>query len=144
MKNNKFVKNFKFGNIFIKSEFMNNWTRPEWDEKNVRPLYRITLRTGENKMRRTANAWGNLADSPDLQHRTLAGCVLREALTDPEGYEEFCSNYGYESDSRKAFDIWKELTRAYHNGDWRNEAEPETTQWEEENDDIDKFLTLIQ
>jgi hypothetical protein len=144
MKNTKFIKNFKFGNIFIKAEFMNEWTSPKWDDKNIRPLYRITIRTAGNKIRRTAFGWGNLANSPDLQHRSLAGCVLQEAMTDPETFEDFCSNYGYDEDSRHAFDTWRELTRAYHNGDWRNEAEEEIKKWEKSGDNIDKFLTLIQ
>jgi len=112
-------KVYKFGDVLITANFKDVWSCPDWS-KEPRPEYNITLTQlgNANKFRHSVKAWGNLANNPDEQHLGLAGLVLDEHLRDPENYTEFCSNYGYEEDSRKAFKIWQTLVRCYDFGKW--------------------------
>jgi hypothetical protein len=136
-------KVYKFGDILITITLTPNWTYSNWDNKNLRPEYNVTIREKGNKNRHTVKAWGNISEAPDLQYKSLAGIVLEEHLGDPETFDCFCSNYGYDNDSIKALKTYNQLVVCWKNGYWLKLAEnsPEYKKWIDLNDDLENFLT---
>jgi hypothetical protein len=114
-------KVYKFGDILITANFKGVWSCPEWS-KEKRPEYNITIsqKGNANKIRHSVKAWGGIGpnQNPDEQHKSLSGLVLMEHLKNPESFKDFCLDYGYDEDSRKAERIWNNLKRCYNFGKW--------------------------
>lgn len=70
-----------------------------WDSSMYRPHYRITV---SGKGRRMAfDFWGQKVREYDV----LACCS--SDIGCPDTFEDFCSEYGYDEDSRKVFQTFK-------------------------------------
>jgi len=136
-------KFYKFGDILIVARFDDNWTYPEWS-KDCRPQYTITLRDGTNKVRHSVKAWGNIADAPDLQHKDLAGIVLDEHLREIGSFQDFCSEFGYDEDSRRAEKIYNQLVRCYGEGKWQKLAGDVFDKWLNSGKEVSHFLKEIE
>jgi hypothetical protein len=54
----------------------------------------------------------------ESQHASLTALVISELAEDPGNYPDFCANFGYEEDSRKAFKIYNILAEGYAGGYW--------------------------
>ena len=134
-------KVYKFGDILITANYTDNWSCPSWSD-DIHPEYIITIRERGNKIRHSVHAWGNIADAPDVQHRSLAGIVLEEHLRDYGSFNDFCSEYGYDTDSRKAEKIYKQLLTSWNNGLWLNlcENSKQYKDWIKSGDDIENYL----
>lgn len=119
---------YRIDNILITSNFK-FFSCPDWDEKGLNhPCYQITLTTPDNAHRYTCNAYGSINDAEnwdfeDKQTEIKKGIelvfmVLLEAITSPESFKDFCSNYGYDTDSIRALKMHKQLIKAYSGGFW--------------------------
>jgi hypothetical protein len=74
--------------------------------------FRVTVATPSGKTR--FNFYGSNHDymngvtemsESDLKHALY--CMLSDSMAGEQCYEDFCSEFGYDSDSRKARKIWK-------------------------------------
>ena len=137
-------KVYSFGDILITATYTNDFDYPNWDEKQVHPLYFITIREKGNRKRHTTKAWGNIANPPDTQHQSLAGIVLEEHLKEVGSFEDFCSEYGYDIDSRKAEKIWKQLEVCWNNGFWYDLVKDSHAfkLWETSGKDLEDLLNI--
>jgi hypothetical protein len=135
-------KYFKCGTIKIIVKYTDKFTFPKFWGNMTRPEYKITL-ISACKTKRRITAWGNIADPPDTQHRSMAECVLQEVIQDPEDFSDFCFNFGYSDDSLRAFKVWKMLVKQFDNGFWLKEAEVDTVTNEPVIVDAEKFVSVI-
>ena len=114
-------KYFVCGDLKIIAKYTDYFTVPKYWGDNERPEYKITVISPEGK-RAIITAWGNMADSPDEQHKDLARLVIAEMTDDPYDFKDFCGNFGYEENSRKAYKIWQVLNKRFANGYWAKYA----------------------
>ena len=84
------------------------------DDKEPRDIYRITLkRNGETY----SFKFGQSIANSDYGKTSPTAYDVLAALTkyDPENFDNFCSEYGYDTDSRKAEKIYKAVQKEYDN-----------------------------
>lgn len=99
-----------FGEFKIKSKFIGNKIAP-WskDDKNQNENYhKITV--SHNGKRLSFDFWASIAQPElnsenDLHHAFY--CFLSDAVSAKDSFENFCSEFGYDSDSRTAERIYK-------------------------------------
>jgi hypothetical protein len=80
--------------------------------------------------------WGSIVE-PEIktrnQLRFAVACFLFDAAAGRLSFEDFCSDYGYNEDSRKAFAKWKECKNATKKADRifsRYEQEKLLAEWQ--------------
>lgn len=102
-------------NLNFRATLASNQTCPPWDdEKHVHgDKYRITISRKGEPGRLAFDFW----DSFDAMQKgeepsayDALTCVSSDAYT-PEDFADFCSEYGYDEDSRKALNIFKRADR---------------------------------
>ena len=98
------------------------YTPPVWEEeenKGCRNKYRVgihrPLKSGyDGTPRRIGfNFWGSINDAEKGIHPSsynVLACISGDVYC-PDTFEEFCSEYGYDEDSRKAWKIFKKAGR---------------------------------
>lgn len=94
------------GLITISSEYLGN--KPaQWDTKSQIATnynnHKVTIT--HNKKSFSFEFWGSIMNpeiSNDQENIFAFYCALSDALGAKDGFEEFCSNFGYDSDSRTA------------------------------------------
>lgn len=102
---NDFLKSV---NASIKMEYLEH--RPYFpDEKDSRDIYKVRIRRKGKQMTFTFGA--NLNGDKPTAYDILA-CLTKY---DPGTLEDFCSDYGYDEDSRKAESTYKAVCK-----EWRN------------------------
>lgn len=77
-------------------------------QPQFRHHYRVTLKGPGGSY--TFDFWGSIADAEngkDAKPYDVLACLEWYAAED---YQEFCSEFGYETDSRKAYQTWKACT----------------------------------
>ena len=67
--------------------------------------YRCTLTYGTRRMTTPFHQGSACKGDPDLL--TVLGCLFSDAQAGEDSFEDFCSEFGYETDSRKAEKTWK-------------------------------------
>lgn len=81
------------------------------DDKQARDIYRITLKNDLHTYRfdfgQSINNTGVMPTAYDV-----LACITKY---DPYGFEDFCADYGYDSDSRKAEKIYKAVCKEWDN-----------------------------
>ena len=89
--------------------------RPEMDERgNYRYRYAVTVRSDSTGARRRFTFHASTADY-DAGRRGLGGkdllyafrCFVEDAAAGEQPFSDFCSDFGYDTDSRTAERIWK-------------------------------------
>ena len=94
---NDFLKSV---NASIKMEYLEH--RPYFpDEKDSRDVYRVRIRRKGKQFTFTFGT-NSLGDKPTAY--AILACLTKY---DPGTFEDFCSDYGYDEDSRKAERIYK-------------------------------------
>jgi hypothetical protein len=84
------------------------------EDKETRDIYRITLK---NKKHRFSFTFGqsivnsNYGNTPPSEYDVLAGLQKYEVGT----FDDFCGNFGYDTDSRKAYKTYKAVMREWKN-----------------------------
>jgi TusA-related sulfurtransferase len=102
----------------IKVRFVDDGFRPYFDEsEEPRQVYRVFLRyNGKNTSFLFGDSLQNgydgimAADKPQEYKNTILDIIVSDSYT-PEDFEDFCQEFGYEEDSRKAYTIFKKCVR---------------------------------
>ena len=83
------------------------------DDKESRDIYRITLkRNGDKYTFRFGQSIHNSdGNTPPTPYDVLASITKN----DPESFENFCSEYGYDTDSRKALKVYHAVAKEWEN-----------------------------
>ena len=94
----------------IKVRFVDDGFKP-------RQVYRVFLRyNGKNTSFLFGDSLQNgydgimAADKPQEYKNTILDIIVSDSYT-PEDFEDFCQEFGYEEDSRKAYTIFKKCVR---------------------------------
>jgi hypothetical protein len=85
------------------------------DDKESRDIYRITLKRNGDKytFRFGQSIVNSNGDTPPTPYDVLASITKN----DPESFENFCSEYGYDTDSRKALKAFHAVEKEWENVD---------------------------
>ena len=84
------------------------------DDKEERDIYKVTIK--RNKKQFSLNFGQSLINSDHGNTPpTEYGILAHITKYDPEDFENFCSEYGYDTDSKKAEKIYKAVEREYNN-----------------------------
>lgn len=79
------------------------------DDKDSRYIFNITLK--RNRKQYTFNFGQSIAQgSNEPTMYDILTCLEKYESSD---FEDFCSNYGYDNDSRKAYNIYLAVSREY-------------------------------
>ena len=104
-------KNFKV-NTNYKGDKKANWSdkMPEnWNN------HLVTVTNTDNKQRCTFEFWASIAE-PELKTEyevlNAFNCFVGDALSGKMDFNEFCSEFGYDNDSRTAERTWKACKRS--------------------------------
>lgn len=84
---------------------INNWNN-----------HRITVINTDTKKRTSFEYWESISKCVIDDEESLIqafDCFVRDALAGQETFEEFCSEYGYDLDSRKAYKTYKTCKKMY-------------------------------
>ena len=88
--------------------------RAEWDTLNNFNNHRVTV--SKSGQRIGFEFWAS-NNSPEVRSpsdlRSAFECFLSDAIAGMQTFEEFCGDFGYDTDSRKAERTWKACQRAY-------------------------------
>lgn len=80
------------------------------DDKEMRDIYRITLsRNGERMSFNFGQSISNRGIEPNAYD--VLACLTKY---DPDSFEEFCHEFGYDTDSRKAEKIYKAVCKEWN------------------------------
>ena len=81
------------------------------EDKESRNIYRLTLKRGKNSVSFRFGA--SIYDTNNNTEPNAYDLLANITKYDPESFEWFCSNYGYDTDSRKAFKTYKAVCREW-------------------------------
>ena len=83
------------------------------DDKESRDIYRITLKRNGDKY--TFRFGQSINDSDGNTPPTAYDVLASITKSDPESFENFCSEYGYDADSRKALKTFHAVEKEWEN-----------------------------
>lgn len=69
--------------------------------------YRLELRRGRKRM--SLDFWQGIGINHDPEAYTVLDCLLSDASSADQSFEDWCSDYGYDVDSRKAERTYKSI-----------------------------------
>jgi len=75
--------------------------------------YRCTLHYKRRQY--TFDFWQGVGHSEDPTAEGCLECLLSDAFSGADDFEEFCANMGYDSDSRRAERIWRQCHKVAEN-----------------------------
>jgi hypothetical protein len=80
----------------------------------MRDIYVIVLK---NKQHRYRFLFGQSVNNSDYGHTLPTAYDILTCLenNNPEDFESFCSNYGYDTDSRRAYKTYKAIMKEFKN-----------------------------
>lgn len=89
--------------IKIKAEYGKNRAPCTWDQ-SAHP-FRVTLTYGRRKL--SSDFFQGSACRSDPTAADVLYCLIGNILSGEQTFEEFCSDVGYDTDSRKAHETWE-------------------------------------
>lgn len=105
----------KAHSLKFRAVYLDTRSNPFWNERPSMPRahYRCTV-WGKGRGRVSFQFWQSIKGSeigeiPDAY--SLLACVIKQ---DPESFETFCSEYGYDVDSRKAMQAFRAVIKEWH------------------------------
>ena len=103
----------KFRNYIINATYRGD--KPaKWDSRNYNN-HTITVRNTETGKKTSFDFWASLA-APELvtDYNILNAfyCFVEDAIAGEMSFEDFCADFGYDSDSMTAYRTWKACKRA--------------------------------
>ena len=107
----------------ISAEFDGKKVAP-WDNMNDRHS-RVTVKNNETGKRTSFDFWGSVREPRLETNYSLLNafyCFVSDGLSAVDGFENFCSEFGYDSDSRRAEKIFKACKRSEESRLNRNES----------------------
>ncbi len=96
----------------FKAEFLKHGKHFKDDEEE-RDIYKITLKKGDKEY--IFNFGQSLNDSDGKTKPTAYDVLACLTNYDPDTFEEFCSSFGYDEDSRKAEKVYKAVCEEWSN-----------------------------
>lgn len=96
-------KNFKISAEFDDLKVCN------WDEYNDRHN-KVTIKNLENGKRTSFDFWGSIMNpslETDYELLNAFYCFVSDAVSGLDSFCDFCRNFGYDEDSRRAEKAWK-------------------------------------
>lgn len=69
----------------------------------------VTLRYGRRRL--TVPFWTGSAHTEDPTAADVLACLVSDARAGEQSFEEFCADFGYDSDSRQAHNTWKACSK---------------------------------
>lgn len=85
-----------------------------WDANNDRHN-KVTVKNLDNGKRTSFDFWGSVVNPRVESEYDLLNafyCFVSDALAGVDSFENFCSEFGYDTDSRNAEKIWKACKRS--------------------------------
>ena len=86
-----------------------------WDSRNNN-YHVVTVKNTDTGKRTRFDFWCSLA-KPEFEKEydvlNALYCFVSDAISGLYSFDEFCGEYGYDSDSRKAEKIWRACKRSY-------------------------------
>jgi hypothetical protein len=114
--------NATFKNYSISAEYLGDKPAP-WSDKDREQNYnrhRVIVRNRTSGKRVSFYFWASLAQ-PELRSpsdlRGAFECFLSDAIAGKQSFEDFCGDFGYDADSRKAEQAWKACSKASDKAD---------------------------
>lgn len=109
------VEFLKKADAKIKIEFVGFAINRQWNEKEKRPLYNVTISTPKGEM--NFDFWDSIHNTEEKKAANLNEYDILACLTkyDPGTFEDFCFDYGYDTDSRSAEKLYFSVCNEYHN-----------------------------
>lgn len=87
------------------------WEYPEWDQECRHAKFKI--RFSRNGKQWTLDFYqSRTAGKKEPSIYDVLACLQK---SEPGNFEQFCSEYGWDSDSRRSERIWKDVKREYKN-----------------------------
>jgi hypothetical protein len=72
--------------------------------------HRVSVYNVDNRKRTSFKFWASVMN-PELRSRyevlNALYCFVSDAVSGLDSFEDFCSNFGYDPDSRSAYKIWQ-------------------------------------
>ena len=97
----------------ISAEFDGKKVAP-WDNMNDRHS-RVTVKNNETGKKTSFDFWGSIREprlETDYDLLNAFYCFVSDGLSAVNGFENFCSEFGYDTDSRRAEKIFKACKRS--------------------------------
>ena len=109
-----------YKNYKIKSEYKGDKAAAWGDKQENWNRHIVTVRNTETKRAVRFDFWGSMMN-PELQSdydlRNAFYCFVSDAISGKLAFSEFCSEFGYDEDSRTAEKTWKACKRAAEKAD---------------------------
>lgn len=90
--------------VYITKSFPKNW-----DNENLHDQYKILLTRGKKQMQ--FDFWASLHDTQENTKPTIYDVIACLEWYDIYDFESFCWDFGYDTDSRKALEIYLECEK---------------------------------
>ncbi|HTJ52562.1 MAG TPA: hypothetical protein VL443_24045 [Cyclobacteriaceae bacterium] len=104
----------KYAIVFKKPEQRNKSLSLTFGQSTAHS-YRIQLKDLQHSKRvNDIRSWSTFVDNPNGQKPTAYDVLCCIVKSDPGNFEEFCSEYGYDEDSRKAYSTWQLCVEQWH------------------------------
>lgn len=102
----------KYG-IKITRNFIDKRANKDWDDSYERNLWEFTIKKGRKSYK--SEFWDSVANSNHIDPVEPSNYDLLACLTkyDPGTFEDFCVDFGYNTDSRKAEKTYKAVVKEY-------------------------------
>lgn len=84
-------------------------------DKDTRDIYKVTLKRGNRKYSFKFGQSIYHSQPSNKKEPTMYDILACLTKYDPETFEDFCSSYGYDTDSRSAKKIYKAVVKEYDN-----------------------------
>lgn len=101
-------KNFRISANYTGSKAA-PWSGDNWNHHN------ITVTNTENGKRTRFDFWASIARpdlSTDYDVINAFRCFVDDAISGGMDFSEFCGEFGYDEDSRKAYKTWRDCQRS--------------------------------
>jgi hypothetical protein len=103
-----------YKNFEIKASYKGN-KKAEWSEDNFNN-HMVKVTNTETQQSITFEFWASIAE-PELKKEydilNAFYCFVSDALAGNDSFEDFCGNFGYDTDSRKAEKIHRKCKKSY-------------------------------
>ena len=86
-----------------------------WDSRNYN-YSRVTVKNTTNGKETSFDFWGSIVNPVlETEYDLLNAfyCFVSDAISGLESFDYFCSEFGYDTDSMKAYKTWKACKRSF-------------------------------
>ncbi len=103
----------RFKNIRVSAVYVGDEAAPFMPDNYHN--HRVSVYNTDNGKRTSFTFWASMM-SPELRSRydvlNALYCFVSDAVSGLDSFEEFCRNFGYDTDSREAYKTWQACQRS--------------------------------